>query len=230
VEQGSGLPHTNGAADWAPCLQHVAYGDPLAGLVAAGAILAALHGRDRLGGAEIDLAQTACLFQFGADAIIAEQIAGEPVPRTWNRRARAEVCCVVACEEEDSWLAVIAADERALAGLSKALERDLAGADPGEIETEIAVWAALRDTGRAAEQLQRLGVPAAPVQRTSILTYDPQLLAGGFWDWMERRYVGRHMMCAAPFAFDGRRPALRRAAPTLGEHTEEVLAELKAQA
>jgi crotonobetainyl-CoA:carnitine CoA-transferase CaiB-like acyl-CoA transferase len=38
--------------------------------------------------------------------------------------------------------------------------------------------------------------------------------------------VGRHIIPAAPFAYDGRRPALVRPAPTLGEHTDAVLAEL----
>ena len=41
-----------------------------------------------------------------------------------------------------------------------------------------------------------------------------------------RRYVGEHIIPAAPFSFDGVRPALKCPAPTLGEHTDEVLAEL----
>ena len=70
VEQASGMPFVNGQADWAPCLQHVAYGDPVAGLYAAAAALVALYGRSTLGGAEVDLCQVECLFQLAADAII----------------------------------------------------------------------------------------------------------------------------------------------------------------
>jgi crotonobetainyl-CoA:carnitine CoA-transferase CaiB-like acyl-CoA transferase len=40
---------------------------------------------------------------------------------------------------------------------------------------------------------------------------------------MERRYVGRHLMPAAPWRYDGVRPALRLPAPVLGEHSDEVL-------
>lgn len=240
VEQASGLPYMNGEAEWAPCLQHVAYGDPLAGLFGAAAILAALHGRARLGGAEIDLAQTACLFQFAADAVIAEQLSGAPAPRTGNRRARAAPTVVAAAGEPDEWLAIAVDGPEAWRGLCAALGRgdwaenpELASvqaraARAEEIETEIAVWAALRPPAEAAAELQALGAPAAPVQRTSSLTYDPQLLAGGFWDEMERRYVGRHVMVAAPFAYDGVRPALRLPAPLLGEHTEAVLARRRA--
>lgn len=239
VEQASGLPYMNGDAGWAPCLQHVAFGDPLAGLFAAAAILAALHGRRRLGGADIDLAQTACLFQFGADAIIAEQVTGEPVPRTWNRRARRAPVCVTPCQAEDEWLAIAVAGEAAWQGFCRALGRSDWAADPrlatvadraaqaDDIETEILAWSIVREPHAAAAELQLLGVAAAPVQRASSLTHDPQLLAGGFWDEMERRYVGRHFMAAAPFAYDGRRPALRIPAPTLGEHTAEVLGRMK---
>ena len=239
VEQASGLPHMSGEADWPPCLQHVAYGDPLAGLFAAASILAALHGRERLGGAEIDLAQTACLFQFAADAIIAEQLNAEPAPRTGNRRARMSPVYVASCEGDDAWLAVAVDGEDAWDGLCRALGRDDWLADPrlallpgraamaDEIEGEIAVWAVFRTPEEAAAALQAEGVPAAPVQRTSTLARDPQLLAGGFWDWMERRYVGRHLMAASPWTYDGRRPALRLPAPVLGEHTAEVLGRMK---
>jgi hypothetical protein len=44
---------------------------------------------------------------------------------------------------------------------------------------------------------------------------------------MDRTYVGRHIIPAAPFTYDGERPALRFPSPTLGQHTDEVLAELR---
>jgi crotonobetainyl-CoA:carnitine CoA-transferase CaiB-like acyl-CoA transferase len=240
VEQASGLPFLSGEADWPPCLQHVAYGDPLPGLFAAAAILAALHGRRRLGGADIDLAQTACLFEFGADAVIAEQVTGAPAPRTGARRARRAPVAVSPCAGDDAWLAVAVDGEDAWRGLCQALGRADWAADPrlatvsgrlaqaAVIEGDLMAWSITRTPEAAAAELQALGVPAAPVQRTSSLTWDPQLLAGGFWDQMERRYVGRHFMAAAPFAYDGRRPALRRPAPTLGEHTGEVMDRMKA--
>lgn len=240
VEQASGLPFVNGEADWPPCLQHVAYGDPVAGLYAAAAVLAAIAGRPRLGGADIDLAQVACLFQIGADAIIAEQVAG-PVKRTGHRRARAAPVAVVRTEGPDNWLAVVVDGEAAWRGLCLALgpndwaeDQDLstlAGRvrQAPMIEAALATWASRGPAAAAATRLQELGVPAAPVQPTHILTLDPQLVAAGFWPEMERRYVGRHQVPAAPFSYDGLRPALDRAAPTLGEHTAEVMAELSAK-
>jgi crotonobetainyl-CoA:carnitine CoA-transferase CaiB-like acyl-CoA transferase len=233
VEQACGLPFVNGQADWPPALQHVAYGDPLAGLYAAAAILSALHGRERLGGADIDLAQVACLFQFGADAIIAWEVAGAPIPRTGARRARSSPVCVVAGREPDSWLAVAVDSDAAWRGLCGMLGRSDAGlalaeraARADEIEAAISAWAAVLTPDAAAAELQAAGVAAAPVQPTDRLTYDPQLETAGFWPFMERAYVGRHRIAAAPFAYDGVRPALRLPAPTLGEHTDEVLSSL----
>jgi crotonobetainyl-CoA:carnitine CoA-transferase CaiB-like acyl-CoA transferase len=228
VEQASGLPFANGRDAWPPSLQHVAFGDPLAGLTAANAVLACLYGRGRMGGAEIDLAQVAALFQFSADAIIAQHFTDGPLPRTGARRPRA-FAAVVAGAEPDSWLAVSVGDAAALDGLRRVLDRpDLSRADEDAMEAALAAWSAARLPDAAAAELQAAGVSAAPVQRADQLCYDPQLTAGGFWLESHRRYVGAHLIPAAPFAYDGARPAIRNVAPTLGEHTDEVLAELAA--
>jgi crotonobetainyl-CoA:carnitine CoA-transferase CaiB-like acyl-CoA transferase len=233
VEQASGLPFANGLDAWPPCLQHVAYGDPIAGLFAAAAVLAALEGRDRAGGAEIDLAQVACLFQFGADAIIAQQLSPAPLERSGSRRPRAAPVCVVPCGGEDSWLAVAVSGDAAWPGLCSVIGRPewaqahatlaARSAAADEIETAIAAWAAARTPADAARDLQEAGVSAAPVQPTHTLCYDAQLSVSGFFAPMTRRHVGDHLVPAAPWSFDGRRPALYRPAPTLGEHTEEIV-------
>jgi crotonobetainyl-CoA:carnitine CoA-transferase CaiB-like acyl-CoA transferase len=230
VEQACGLPFVNGEAHWPPANQHVAYGDPLAGLFGAAAALSSLYGRGRLGGADIDLSQVAGLFQYGADAFVAWGLAGRPVARTGHRRARAAPVCVVAGVEPESWLAVAVDGDAAWRGLCGVLGRtdvDLTlaqrQADADAIEAAIAAWAADLDPAEAARRLQAAGVSAAPVQRSHALTFDPQLDAAGFWPIMQRAFVGEHRVAAAPFAYDGVRPALRLPAPTLGEHTSEIL-------
>jgi crotonobetainyl-CoA:carnitine CoA-transferase CaiB-like acyl-CoA transferase len=220
VEQASGLPFINGEPDWAPAQQHIAFGDPIAGLYAAAGVLAALHARERRGGAFIDLSQVACLFQLGADAIIAEQRLGAPAPRTGHSRRRAPLCAVVRAHGADAWLTVVAQDETDLAALSRVTG--------GEGVEALAIWAGAMAAPIAAARLQQAGVPAAPVQPAHGLTRDPQLNAGGFWAEMERQYVGAHLVAGSPFRFDGERPELRRPAPLLGEHNDEVLQTLRA--
>lgn len=233
VEQASGLPFVNGRADWPPSLQHVAFGDPVGGVFGIVATLAALAGRDRLGGAAVDLAQVACLFELGADAILAAQVDGR-VERTGNRRARCSLCCVVPTVGEDEWLAVVVDTDAGWHGLLTVLGAERWRDDPDlstvagraaradEFEAAIAAWAAPRPAHLAAERLHAAGVSAAPVHPAHTRGADPHLRATGYWQELDRRHVGRHLSGGPAFRLDGVRPAARSSAPILGEHTGEV--------
>jgi crotonobetainyl-CoA:carnitine CoA-transferase CaiB-like acyl-CoA transferase len=86
VEQASGLPFVNGRTDDPPTMQHVAYGDPVSGLYGAVACLAALYpARTMRRGTWIDLGQVECLFQLCADAVIAQSLRPDPLPREGSR-------------------------------------------------------------------------------------------------------------------------------------------------
>jgi crotonobetainyl-CoA:carnitine CoA-transferase CaiB-like acyl-CoA transferase len=237
VEQASGMPQVNGRADWPPALQHGAYGDPVAGVYGAVAALALLNGRHRLGGAWADLAQVECLFQLGAEAIIAAQIDGDP-RRLGSRHPLTAPRCVVATADPGEPLAVSVTGQEEWLALCAAIDRPGWAADPAlatpdgrnaaadDIEAAIADWAAARDAETAAGTLQSAGVPAAPVLGAVRLIEHAHLAARGSWMHIVRRHVGRHMMASPPYLIDGRRPLVHRPAPLLGEHTAEVLEEL----
>ena len=55
---------------------------------------------------------------------------------------------------------------------------------------------------------------------------DPQLQDCGYWALQFGASSTTISPREAPFRFDGERPPVVRPAPTLGEHTDEVLAEL----
>ena len=240
VEQASGMPFINGRADWAPCLQHVAYGDPVAGLFAAAAILTALTARPRFGGAGIDLAQVECLFQLDADAIVGEQARAAQCVRAGSRSDACAPRCVVAARGDGEWLAVAVETNAAWRGFCQVIgaadwSNDPAFADcakrnaqADKIEAALAAWAKDRDARDAAQTLPAAGVAAARVMPVNGLLADPQLAASDFWLEMDRAISGPHMTGATPFKFDGARPMVRKPAPTLGQHTDEVLAELRA--
>jgi len=233
VEQASGLPFINGQADWAPSNQHVAFGDPISGMYAAAATMAALWGRERLGGSRVEVCQVECLFQLAADGVIADQM-GE-LRRTGSRRADQSPVAVVGAAGDDVWLAISVrsqAEWRALCSVvgdadwspDWSLADRKARADA--IESRLHAWAKDRDPLAAAGQLQAAGVAAMPAPPAATLYLDPHLLATDYWVCLPRRYVGDHLVPQAPMIFDGQRPAVTRAAPTLGEHTDEVLSEL----
>jgi crotonobetainyl-CoA:carnitine CoA-transferase CaiB-like acyl-CoA transferase len=232
VEHASSMPHVNGHADWPPAMQHIAFGDPIAGLYGAVAALSALHARDRKGGVWIDLSQVECLFQLGAEAIINAQIEGDP-QRLGSRSSDVAPRCVAATT--DGAIAIAVPDNAAWLALGEALGRTEWVRDPAlstaagrnaradEIEAAIAAWTATRAAADAAAILQKHGVPAAPVIPVHGLHAEPHLVATETWLFLDRRYVGRHMMASAPYLMEGRRLKVRRPAPVVGEHTDEVL-------
>nr|MDT0665730.1 CoA transferase [Micromonospora sp. DSM 115978] len=80
----------------------------------------------------------------------------------------------------------------------------------------------------AVEVLAKAGVPAAAVLAPREIGTVEQLHARGWFEVVEHPVLGPHPMPSLPFRFASRAgaPWLRRAAPTLGQHTDEVLAGL----
>ncbi|MFT3976514.1 MAG: CoA transferase, partial [Sphingomonas bacterium] len=238
VEQASGLPFANGREDWPPTMQHVAWGDPIAGLFGAVAALAAINGQAQAGGVAIDLSQVESLFQVGADAFVATQVNRAPVPRLGSRRAVYAPCGAFPAGGEDEWIAIAVQGADEWHALCHVLGRDdlarnsnldrLEGrnAAAAEIEAAISAWTRSRSREQAAALLQGAGVSAVPLNRIRDLLDDPQLSARGVWRHADRRYIGRYVQASAPYRLDGTRPDLRRLPPTLGEQTAEVLDEI----
>ena len=223
VEQACGMPFANGRDGWGPAHQHVAYGDPVAGLYAAAAALVGLYARERRGGSDIELCQVECLFQLGAASIIAEQAAGKRLLQTGSRRPNMAPCCVVAALGHEAWLTVAVDSDAAWRRLANAIGREDLALDPGlaslagrkaredEIEAAIAAWAADRDPREASQALQTAGVAAAPVNAVHDLFADPQLQDCGYWAVQHRLYVEHHFTPQPPFRYDGQRPIFTRA-------------------
>jgi crotonobetainyl-CoA:carnitine CoA-transferase CaiB-like acyl-CoA transferase len=236
VEQASGLPFVNGEAGDPPTMQHVAYGDPVAGIYGAIACLISLYQRNKRNtGAIIDLGQVECLFQLCADAILAQSVQGEQLKREGSRHPASALRTVVATDTPDRWIAIsieTAKQWNALAAM--ALRPDL-GVDEdanlttmkgheAEMEAAVAAWSASQSAAKATELLQAVKVPAGRVYAAVDLLDDPQLVHDGFWRRAERRFIGNHVVPQAPYWLNGARPPLHRPSPTLGEHNTGVLA------
>lgn len=84
-----------------------------------------------------------------------------------------------------------------------------------------------------AEWTRLLGdadIPFAPVNSVEDLIADPHLNAIGFWQTVEHPTEGRLRMPGIPVRMSRTPGSIRRHAPGLGEHTDEVLRELEARA
>src|SRR5208282_1317944 len=95
-----------------------------------------------------------------------------------------------------------------------------------ELNRLVAEWTKSQDKERLSRELQAKKVSAAPVRSPSEQLTDPQLQATGFFQYVERKYTGRHPYPSFPVRFDGTYPPIHRAGPTVGEDNHYVFTEI----
>jgi crotonobetainyl-CoA:carnitine CoA-transferase CaiB-like acyl-CoA transferase len=76
-------------------------------------------------------------------------------------------------------------------------------------------------------RLEAAGIPYAPIVRPDQLVEDRHLIASGGLVPMQTEDGGTTQAVLLPLLMGGRRPGVRRSLPRIGEHTEEILSELK---
>ncbi len=84
-----------------------------------------------------------------------------------------------------------------------------------------------QDIATLSAKLEAAGLPYAPIVRPEQLVDDPHLLASGGLAPMQTDDGSVTRVVLLPLLMGGRRPAVRRPLPGLGEHTFEVLADLE---
>ncbi len=92
---------------------------------------------------------------------------------------------------------------------------------------EIAAIIAEHDIAQLCPILERLGLPFAPVNRPGDLFDDPHLNASEGLLELTLNDGRKVKTPALPFTFNGQRLKKRRDPPAVGQHTQEVLAELQ---
>ncbi|MGD9941887.1 MAG: CaiB/BaiF CoA transferase family protein [Burkholderiaceae bacterium] len=85
---------------------------------------------------------------------------------------------------------------------------------------------AQRSNAEWEDLLKEADIPFAPVKGLEALLDDEHLRAVGFWQTIEHPSEGRLRMPGIPMRFSETPATIRRHAPQLGEHTEEVLREI----
>jgi crotonobetainyl-CoA:carnitine CoA-transferase CaiB-like acyl-CoA transferase len=240
LEHASGLPMVTGYPDWAPTMNHHAYGDPIGGLNSAAALLTALMHRKRTGeGQFVDLSQVECLFPLVAPWVIEQSIKGEGGPRIGNRHPVHAPHGVFRCAGDDEWVLVAVTDDAAWRGLCAAMGRGDLAADASlataqgrrdqqdRLEAAIGEWTLTRTPDEAMEALQARGVAAGAARAAwEVALADPHLLARGYWQEIDRAVLGPHIQPSPTFREEGEPYPIRFPAPTLGQYTREVLSRI----
>lgn len=238
VEQASGLPHLNGLAEWPPTQQHVALGDPVAGINAAVGLLIALYHKQQTGeGQFIDFSQVESVLPLGAHGIIEQSMNGKSWPRLGSRHPQCAPHGVYACDGEEAWIAVTCFTDSQWQALASAIDRedllqdarftDQAKRKHNEdaLDALIGQWTVGRTPAEAMRILQQSAVPAGVVTSTQNLLDDPHLQSRGFFAWAKGVHADLVLYPLPAFKMSGERQGVRWPAPMLGEHNDMVLRE-----
>jgi crotonobetainyl-CoA:carnitine CoA-transferase CaiB-like acyl-CoA transferase len=232
MEQATGMAWMTGYADGPPVIPRGVC-DPIAGLHAAFAAIAALVLRDRGGtGMHVESTMVESALNVAAEMVVEYSRNGIQIHREGNRGPGASPQGVYRCRGDDQWVAVAAMDDAARGSLAGLVGRPDLGRDiesgwrerADEIDKLISDWTARRSVPEAVSALRACGVAAAPLTAPKALLHDPQLLARGFWETVDHPVAGSFLCTGMPFAFVGKpRRWIRRAPPLYGQHTGEVL-------
>ncbi|MEB4211234.1 CoA transferase [Mycobacterium sp. 94-17] len=231
MEQATGMAWMTGHADGPPVIPRGVC-DPIAGLHAAFAAVAALVIRDRRGaGMQVESTMVEATLNVAAEMLVEYSRNGIAMRRNGNRGPGADPQGVYRCRGDDEWVALAATDDAARASLARLLgspgRDDAGGTGPDDADELISAWAARHSVTEAVEALRAAGIAAARVTPAAALLTDPQLRARGFWETVDHPVAGSFLCTGMPFAFLGKpRRWIRRGPPLYGQHTDEVLTEV----
>jgi crotonobetainyl-CoA:carnitine CoA-transferase CaiB-like acyl-CoA transferase len=235
IEQVSGIAWSTGYPDSTPRVPQGAC-DPLAGLHAVFALMAALEERDHSGaGHFVESSMVEAALNVAAEVVIEWSANGARLMRAGNRGPVAAPQGVYACAGEERWLAVAVTDDEQWNGLLSVVDaRELADpalgaaarrrAEQDLIDDVLGRWCATRDLDEVTAKLIAAGVPAAPVVARTDCYDVEQFRARGFVEWFDHPVVGRHEVAGLPFRRRGQSGSwFGVPAPLLGQHNREIL-------
>ncbi|MDZ4233765.1 MAG: CoA transferase, partial [Dietzia sp.] len=190
------------------------------GRLTAIATVAALIRRRRTGaGAHVHISQAEAAINQLADAYVIESAAAAGLPVVHD----ATIHAVCPCAGDDEWCVISlrdASQRTAVAGLIGSTDLP---ADRAQLIAAVSRWTASRDKHAVAAELQRLGVPAAPMNRAADLAVDPQILFRKLFTDMVHPLLDAPIPSeTGPAPYVGIPRAELRPAPMPGEHTRLV--------
>ena len=240
VQMMGGLSYMTGP-EGRPLRAGTSVNDIMGGMFGAIGILAALRERDRTGqGQEIQSALFEnCVF-LSAQHMQQFMMTQEPPPPMPSRVSAWSVYDVFTLAHGEQ-LFIGAVSEKQWLTLCDVLERPDLAAEPAFLTNAQRVVvrpALLQRLGEilqhhvAAElspKLEAAGIPYAPIMRPDQLVNDPHLKASGGLVPMQTDDGGSTEVVLLPLTLGGRRPGVRMPLAAVGEHTDEVLGQLRSR-
>ena len=213
-----GIMSLQGEPEGEPMKGAVAFADLMAGMYSAVAILAALHHRDRTGqGQHIDMAlldtQVAWLGNAHATVVPYQVFAsadGHIVLAIGNDGQFRKFCACAGAPQ-------LAADPRFATNSARVVNR-------AAIVPEVARLVAQRTSAEWIALLEREGVPCSPINSLDQVFADPQVKARDMVVRMDHPGAPAPIsLLASPIKYSATPIEYRRAPPTMGQHSDEIL-------
>lgn len=248
VQAVCGLTFTSGLPDLPAAGWGYSYMDHHGGNFMAIAILAALVHRNRTGeGQWIDMASTEAGASLNGPAILDFTVNGRPTRRPGmpnsNRNetprmaphgvfpasgeANSDNWVAIACRNDDDWRAMAGVISAPWADDSRYKTLDGRLADQDILDAQVGEWTSTRDRFEVAQDLRRVGVPAAAVQSPQDrIDNDAETAAWGLWPQVKHTAMGDVRVDGVPVHFSETDWVIERGAPCLGEHNEVVFGEI----
>jgi len=236
-----GAISVTGFPDGPPVRLGVTIADSGTGLHLSVGILAALFRRTRTGrGGRVEVALQDAVVNLMRNAMAPTYVGGSAAPRTGSAYVTAVPSDLYPCHPggPNDYLYILLASRQHWEGLLRAIGRVDLLDDPRfarqsarnqHAEAARAVvreWTLTQPKLAAMEQLSAFGVPCGAVLDTAELLANEQLRACGMIVEHTHPHWGTLRVPGCPIRLDGFTPRLDPA-PTAGQHTEEILAELR---
>lgn len=235
IQAYSGLATVQaGADDVRPRMLRTILPDKLTAITASQAITAALLARARTGcGQHVRLSMLEAVLAFLWPSDMGDQTFVGDEPPVQEKASATDLVYATS----DGWITVAVQTNAQWAALTRALDRpewldDARFKTPAlrqkNVEARLALTQEALRGGSSAHWLDRLtaaGVPCAPVLTRFAVITAPQVAALGAIVEFDHPKAGRLRQMRNAARFTGTPASLRRPAPALGEHTDEILAE-----
>ena len=235
AEGFAGLTHRTGDPDGPPTFAGYPVADGVTGIYAAFAALLALRQRDLTGEPQLaDIPLYEPLLRMMEDFVVDYSATGHSVERQGNRNPHISPNNLYRTRD-GSWVAIPASTDRMwdrLVGVMGA--QDLAVHSSmqeriehrAEIEDRVAEFVAAHDLEPLLKRLDTAGIAAGPVNSAEQVSSDPHIRDRGSIVEIEDAHGRRRLVQAPAGRFSGFTGSVGPAAPTLGEHTTQVLRDL----
>jgi formyl-CoA transferase len=237
VQALGGLMSVTGPPDGEPTRTGIAIADLAAGMFACNAILAALFARQQTGqGQRIDISLLDSIVALMSYVASNYLVSGELPGRYGN--GHPNIVPYQTFKASDGYFAFAAGNDRQWDTFCQAVDKPEWASDPqfatnaARVEHREQVAALMnelfqtQDTETWLRICEEIGIPAAPINNLEQVFQNPQVVARGLKAEVPHPLDGTVPMVASPLNVIDAPPQIRLAPPTLGQHTDEVLAAL----